>query len=124
MKPYVFISRKLPEDVIAILKDKYIVEMWDREDVQVPYDVLLQQAGKADALLTVLSDPVNEEVLKAGEKLKIVANMAVGYDNVDVNAAKRLGITITNTPEVLNDSTADLTFALVLAAAPPNGGGR
>ncbi|MEH6987136.1 2-hydroxyacid dehydrogenase [Cytobacillus firmus] len=117
MKPYVFISRKLPEDVIAILKEKYIVEMWDREDVPVPYDVFLQEAGKADALLTMLSEPVNEEVLKAGEKLKIVANMAVGYDNVDVETAKRLGITVTNTPEVLNDSTADLTFALVLAAA-------
>ncbi|MDM5228625.1 D-glycerate dehydrogenase [Cytobacillus sp. NJ13] len=117
MKPYVFISRKLPEDVIAILKEKYTVEMWDWEDVPVPYDVFLQEARKADALLTMLSEPVNEEVLKAGGKLKIIANMAVGYDNVDVETAKRLGITVTNTPEVLNDSTADLTFALVLAAA-------
>ncbi|MCM3705501.1 MULTISPECIES: 2-hydroxyacid dehydrogenase [Cytobacillus] len=117
MKPYVFISRKLPDDVIANLKEKYIVEMWDREDVPVPYDVFLQEAGKADAILTMLSETVNEEVLKAGENLKIVANMAVGYDNVDVKAAKRLGITVTNTPDVLNDSTADLTFALVLAAA-------
>lgn len=83
----------------------------------VPYDVFLQEARKADALLTMLSEPVNEEVLEAGGKLKIIANMAVGYDNVDVETAKRLGITVTNTPEVLNDSTADLTFALVLAAA-------
>ncbi|KON86472.1 2-ketogluconate reductase [Sporosarcina globispora] len=117
MKPYVFISRKLPEDAIAMLKEKYTVEMWDKEDVPVPYDVLLQETRKADAILTMLSEPVNEEVLKAGEKLKIVANMAVGYDNVDVETAKRLGITVTNTPDVLNDSTADLTFALVLAAA-------
>lgn len=117
MKPYIFISRKLPEDAVAILKEKYDVRMWDQEDVPVPYDIFLEEAKKADALLTMLSEPVNEEVLNAGERLKIVANMAVGYDNVDVEAASRLGVTVTNTPDVLNDSTADLTFALVLAAA-------
>jgi glyoxylate reductase len=117
MKPYIFISRKLPEDAVAILKEKYDVRMWDQEDVPVPYDIFLEEAEKADALLTMLSEPVNEEVLNAGERLKIVANMAVGYDNVDVEAASRLGVTVTNTPDVLNDSTADLTFALVLAGA-------
>ncbi|WP_026583536.1 2-hydroxyacid dehydrogenase [Bacillus sp. J33] len=117
MKPYIFISRKLPEEAIAILREKYDVHMWDREDVPVPYEIFLEETKKADALLTMLSEPVNEEVLKAGKKLKIVANMAVGFDNIDVEAASRLGITVTNTPNVLNDSTADLTFALVLAAA-------
>lgn len=117
MKPYIFISRKLPDDAVAILKEKYDVHMWDQEDVPVPYEIFLEEAKKADALLTMLSEPVNEEVLNAGERLKIVANMAVGYDNVDVEAASRLGVTVTNTPDVLNDSTADLTFALVLAAA-------
>ncbi|GLB59695.1 2-hydroxyacid dehydrogenase [Cytobacillus sp. NCCP-133] len=117
MKPYVFISRKLPDEAIAILKEKYDVHMWEQEDAAVPYEVFLEETKKADALLTMLSEPVNEDVLKAGEKLKIVANMAVGYDNIDVKAASRLGVTVTNTPNVLNDSTADLTFALVLAAA-------
>ncbi|MBT2687564.1 D-glycerate dehydrogenase [Bacillus sp. ISL-47] len=117
MKPYIFISRMLPDDAVAILKEKYDVHMWNQEDVPVPYEIFLEEAKKADALLTMLSEPVNEEVLHAGERLKIVANMAVGYDNVDVEAASRLGITVTNTPDVLNDSTADLTFALVLAAA-------
>lgn len=117
MKPYIFISRKLPDDAVAILKEKYDVHMWDQEDVPVPYEIFLEEAKKADALLTMLSEPVNEEVLNAGERLKIVANMAVGYDNVDVEAASRMGVTVTNTPDVLNDSTADLTFALVLAAA-------
>lgn len=117
MKPYIFISRKLPEDAVAILKEKYTVHMWDQEDVPVPYEVFLEEAKKADGLLTMLSEPVNEEVLSVAESLKIVANMAVGYDNVDVEAASRLGITVTNTPDVLNDSTADLTFALILAAA-------
>jgi glyoxylate reductase len=71
----------------------------------------------ADALLSLLTDRVDEEVLTAGRSLKLVANIAVGYENVDVEAARRLGITVTNTPDVLTEATADQTFALLLAAA-------
>ncbi|PKG30929.1 2-hydroxyacid dehydrogenase [Cytobacillus horneckiae] len=117
MTQRIFISRKLPDEVIAPLKENYDVKMWDKEDRPIPYEELVKEVKDADALLTTLSENVNKELLTAGNKLKIVANMAVGYDNVDISSAKDLGITITNTPDVLTESTADLAFALLLATA-------
>jgi glyoxylate reductase len=78
---------------------------------------LLEAIGDADALLSLLGDRIDEEVLRAGRSLRIVANIAVGYENVDVEAARDLGIVVTNTPDVLTEATADQTFALLLAAA-------
>lgn len=117
MKPYVYITRKLPAEVIRPLTDKYEVNMWEHDDQPVAEEVLLEEARKADALLTMLTEAVDESVLTAGAKLKVVANMAVGYDNVDVEAASRAGVAICNTPDVLTDTTADLTFALMMATA-------
>ncbi len=70
----------------------------------------------ADALLSLLTDAVDAPLLERGDRLRVVANMAVGVDNIDLQTAARLGITVTNTPDVLTDSTADLAFALMLAA--------
>ncbi|RDU36924.1 D-glycerate dehydrogenase [Neobacillus piezotolerans] len=117
MKPYIFITRKLPDEVVEGLQDSYEVSMWDKEEMPVPRERLLEEAGKADALLTMLSDRIDEEVLEAGRNLKVVANLAVGYDNIDVPAATQRGIAVCNTPDVLTDTTADLTFALLMAAA-------
>jgi len=78
---------------------------------------LLEGVREAEALIALLTDRIDEEVLRAGEGLKIVANVAVGYENVAVEAARSLGIVVTNTPDVLTEATADLTFALLLAAA-------
>ncbi|NNV06588.1 D-glycerate dehydrogenase [Geobacillus sp. C56-T2] len=116
-KPCVFITRKLPEDVVAPLSAIAEVEMWPHEDVAVPSDVLVEKAKRAAALLPMVSDPIGEQVLSAGAELKVVANMGVGYDNIDVPAATRRGIVVCNTPNVLTDTTADLTFALLLATA-------
>jgi glyoxylate reductase len=71
----------------------------------------------ADALLCLLTDRVDGVLLEQGDRLRVVANMAVGVENIDLDAAARRGITVTNTPEVLTDATADLAFALLLAAA-------
>ncbi len=117
MKPSIYITRKLPDVCIADLKEKFNVKMWESEEVAVPKDVLLTEAESADALLTVVSDPVTDEILSVGKQLKVVANMAVGYDNIDVEAATRRGIYVCNTPDVLTETTADLTFALLLATA-------
>lgn len=117
MKPYVYITRRLPVEVIKPLTEKYDVHMWEYDDQPVSREVLLEEAKKADALLTMLTEAVDESVLTAGARLKVVANMAVGYDNVDVAAASRAGVAICNTPDVLTDTTADLTFALLMAAA-------
>lgn len=78
---------------------------------------LLRGVADAEALLCLLSDRVDEEILRAGKRLRIVANVAVGYENIAVAAARRLGIAVTNTPDVLTEATADHAFALLLAAA-------
>ncbi len=78
----------------------------------------------ADALIAILRDRIDDELLAAAPNLKVVANVAVGYDNVDVEAASGRGIFVTNTPDVLTDATADLTFALLLAAARRLGEGE
>ena len=117
MKPSIFITRKLPEAVIQSLKEKYEVNMWNRDDEAVPRDVLIEEARRADALLTMLSDRIDEGLLEQGHNLKVIANMAVGFDNIDLAATSKRGIAVCNTPEVLTDTTADLTFALLLATA-------
>lgn len=117
MKPFIYITRKLPEAVVAPLIKNFEVEMWEREDAPVPRDILLKKAEKASALLTMLSDKVDRELLQDASQLKVVANLAVGFDNIDLEAAKEKGVTITNTPYVLTETTADLTFALLMATA-------
>ncbi len=91
--------------------------MWP-EDRPVPRERLLAEACACDGLIVLLSDRVDEAVLGAGRgRLRVVANYAVGHENVDVEAARRLGIAVCNTPDVLTEATADLAFALMLAAA-------
>ena len=116
-KRNVFITRKLPTNIVSMLESVADVKMWEHDDVPVPYEVLKEEAKTADALLTMLSDKVDKELLTESKNLKIVANLAVGYDNIDIVTAKELGITICNTPDILTDTTADLTFSLLLATA-------
>jgi glyoxylate reductase len=78
-------------------------------------DDLIAILSEADAAITLLSDPLTRRVLESNPNLRIVANYAVGYNNIDIDAARELGISVTNTPEVLTDATADLTMALILA---------
>lgn len=117
MKPRIFITRKLDDRAVAPLKEKFDVRMWASESESVPRDLLLKEVSEADALWTVLADSVDRELFKAAPKLKIVSNMAVGYNNIDIEAAKEHGVIVTNTPGVLTETTADLAFALLLATA-------
>lgn len=116
-KPKVFIARKLSEEVVNQFKESLDITMWEDTDEPVDRDRLLEEAARCDGLVTMLTDQVDNELLARGERLKIVANMAVGYDNVDVQAATEYGIQVTNTPDVLTETTADLTFALMMATA-------
>ncbi|MED1642497.1 D-glycerate dehydrogenase [Brevibacillus agri] len=113
-KPQVFVTRKLTNEVIAMLETVAHVNVWEA-DTPVPRAKLLEEIEQADAVLTMLTERVDEELLRRAKKLRIVANMAVGYDNIDVAACKRRGVTVTNTPDVLTEATADLAFALLLA---------
>ncbi|WP_099361729.1 2-hydroxyacid dehydrogenase [Fredinandcohnia onubensis] len=116
-RPYVFITRKLSENAIQPLMEVADVHIWNEEEKAVPREILLEEVKKADALLTMLSDKVDKELLDAAPKLKVIANLAVGYDNIDVEYANQKGIAICNTPDVLTDTTADLAFALLLSTA-------
>lgn len=117
MKPKIFITRKMDDRIVAPLQDKFDVRMWESESEPVPRAVLLREVSEVDALWTVVSDRVDRELIETGKKLRIVANMAVGYNNIDLEAAKEHGVLVTNTPNVLTETTADLTFALLLATA-------
>jgi glyoxylate reductase len=115
-KPSIFVTRALPGDPTPRLREVANVIVWPHDEPP-PHDELVRRAADADALLTMLTDPIDDAVLDAGKRLRIVAQMAVGYDNVDVAAATECGILVTNTPGVLTETTADLAFALLLAAA-------
>ncbi|MFN7251827.1 MAG: 2-hydroxyacid dehydrogenase [Anaerobacillus sp.] len=116
-KPYVFITRRLPEETLGNLQEFADVRMWPYEEEPIPRETLLKEAKRADGLLTMLSDKIDAELLTNAPHLKVVANLAVGYDNIDVDKATSRGIAICNTPDVLSDTTADLTFALLMATA-------
>lgn len=116
-KPKIFITRRLPEDLLEKLKADMEISMWDEELVPVPRERLLEEAKNADGLLTMLSDRIDEDLLNLAPQLKIIANLAVGYDNIDVKACSERGIVVCNTPDVLTETTADLTFALLMATA-------
>ncbi len=115
-KPYVYMTRQVAAEIVSSLEQVADVEVWG-EDTPVPREVLLEKAEMADALFTMLTDRIDEELLSRAGRLQIVANMAVGYDNIDVRAAKERGIVVTNTPDVLTEATADLAFALLMATA-------
>ena len=116
MKPRVFVTRELPGDPTPRLREVADVEVWPDAEPP-PHDEIVRRTADADALLTMLTDRIDADVLDAGKRLRVVAQMAVGYDNVDVAAATERGILVTNTPGVLTETTADLAFALLLAAA-------
>ncbi|MBD8006000.1 2-hydroxyacid dehydrogenase [Bacillus norwichensis] len=117
MKEKIYITRKLPASVVKKLEGEFHIEMWDQEEEAVPREVLLEKVKDARAVLCMLTETIDEEVLDAAPDLKIISNMAVGYNNIDVEAATKREIIVTNTPGVLTETTADLTFALMMATA-------
>lgn len=114
--PTFAVTNRLPEPAVAALRGAGEVRIDEREE-RIPRADLLDLVAGVDAILSLLHDRVDEELLEAaGPQLRCVANVAVGFDNVDVAAAARRGVVVTNTPGVLDDATADLTMALLLAA--------
>lgn len=120
-RPQILVTQKVPDPAYPLLEAIGAVEANWKEGVIWPYETLLHRGPGHDYLYCLLTDTIDAGFLAAcaaaTPRLKLVANMAVGYNNIDVTAATRLGITVTNTPGVLSDTTADLTFALLLAAA-------
>ena len=112
----IYVTRPLPEEALSLLRRCGEMSLWEKDEV-IPRDVLLREVRETEALLCMVTEQIDEELLAHAPRLRIVANMAVGYDNVDVPALTRRGILLTNTPGVLTETTADLTFALILAIA-------
>lgn len=111
----VVVTRRIPESAVALLRDA--AEVWvSPHDRALTRGELLEAVAGADALVTMLHDRIDRQILDAaGPQLRCIANVAVGYDNVDVDAASEHGVIVTNTPGVLTDATADLAMALILA---------
>lgn len=116
-KPKVYITRKIDEKYLQAYQDELEICMWEKEEEPVPRETLFREIANADALFAVLSDSIDEELLSKAPHLKIVANMAVGYDNIDVEACKKHQVVVANTPDVLSETTADLGFSLIMATA-------
>ncbi len=117
MRHKIFLSRRVPERVRAELEQLFDLTLNDCERPPAR-DELVAAAAACNGLITMLTDRVDDELLDvAGPGLKVVANYAVGYDNIDVEAATRRGVVVSNTPEVLTEATAELTIALILDVA-------
>ena len=109
------VTRQIPEEGINILKKFCQTVEVNPHDRPLTYDELFRQVKGRDAILTMLSDKIDAHLINKATNLRIIANYAVGYDNVDVKAATAKGIVVTNTPGVLTDSTADMAWALLFA---------
>jgi len=110
----VLVTRKLPSSVLNKLHAVAGVDLYSGESAM-PHDELRSRIADKDALVCLLTDQIDASILDAAPKLKIAANVAVGYNNIDLEAARARGIVVTNTPDVLTESVADFTWALILA---------
>jgi len=115
-KVKVFVTRQIPQKGLEMLKARFEVEI-GASDRNLSRREICEGTKDADALVCLLSDAIDEEILSGAKKLKIIANYAVGYNNINVEYAKEHGIFVTNTPGVLTETTADLTWALMLSVA-------
>jgi len=112
----IFVTRELPGPALARLKSSHDTTVWPGQ-LPPSYEELRKHTAGAHALLCLLTDRVDAELIAASPQLRVIANYAVGYDNVDVDAASARGIAVGNTPDALTEATADLAFALLMAAA-------
>ena len=114
-KPKVLITRQFFQEAIDLIKTVAEVEIYPSMEDPIPRDILLNKVQEIDGLLPMLTDSINQELLDRGKHLKVVSNYAVGYNNIDVNEATRHKVMVTNTPDVLTDTTADCAFMLLMA---------
>ncbi|MBE0645754.1 MAG: D-glycerate dehydrogenase [Bacteroidetes bacterium] len=112
----IFITRRIPEAGIAPLRERHEITVFEH-DRQIRKDELIAGARDSEGLICLLSDPVDADVIAASTRLRCISSYAVGYNNIDIAAAKARGIAVTNTPGVLTEATADIAFALMIACA-------
>jgi len=116
-KPRAFVTRVIPDAGLGLVLARCDAEIWE-QDTPPPRRVLQEKVAGCEGLLTMLTDGIDGELMElAGPQLKVISNMAVGYDNIDVAEATRRGVLVGNTPGVLTETTADLAFSLLCGAA-------
>jgi glyoxylate reductase len=115
-KPLLYVSRLLPDPVMAIIHDRFSLVQEPLDAAPAP-SAIQDGLRQADAAIITLTDRIDADTIDRALRLKVLANYAVGYNNIDLHAANRRGLIVTNTPDVLTDATADLTWALLLATA-------
>ena len=113
----VFITRSLPGNIEKILRQKGHTVVTFKEDRPISKSELIKNAGNADALISLLTDKIDSEIINSLKKCKIIANYAVGYNNIDIDYAKSKNIIVTNTPDILTNATADIALTLALACS-------
>ena len=112
----VYVTRQMPPATLDRLMDHCQLEIWD-DFLPPDYEIILSKMSDLDGLLCLLTDRIDVQLMDAAPNLKVISNMAVGYDNIDVPAASQRGIPVGNTPDVLTETTADFAFALLMAVA-------
>jgi len=124
-QPKITVTGRIPDAGLDLLRSIDGSDVWAwMDDAVIPTEVRNEQLADADAAVTLLTDRVDDDFLAAAPKLQIVANVAVGYNNIDVDACTRRGVIVTNTPGVLIDATADLAMGLVLMSTRRLGEGE
>lgn len=116
LKPKVFVTRIIPEIGLARIKEACAAEIW-MDPLPPPQAVLRQKIAGCDGLVSLLTDKIDAALMDLAPRLKVISNLAVGFNNIDVAAATERGIAVGNTPGVLTDATADMAFCLMIAAA-------
>ena len=114
MKPILFLTRRIPEPAIKRLEEKFTLKI-NPYNRALTHQELIEGVKDAEALICLLTDNIDKEVISAAPKLKVISSYAVGYNNIEVEYATQRGIAVCNTPGVLTETTADLTWALILA---------
>lgn len=122
-KPRVFVTRPVPEKGLERLRAVCDVHV-HQSDLPPSRDILLREIANCEGIFSLLTDPIDAEVMNAAPRLKVISNMAVGYDNIDIKAATERKIPVGHTPGVLTETSADLAFALLMAAARRLGEGE
>lgn len=115
-KSPVYVTRRIPEAGLQMVREACDVRLWE-EEFPPSKEVILREVTDCEGLLCLLTDPIDAEIVAAGERLRVISQFAVGVDNVDLEAATARGIPVGHTPGVLTEATADMAFALLMAAA-------
>ncbi|MHB8732897.1 MAG: 2-hydroxyacid dehydrogenase [bacterium] len=116
--PRIYVTRPLPEPAARLLREAPVeVRGWDKDDTPVARDILLREVVDADGVICLITEKMDAEVIDRMAHCRVLAQVAVGYDNIDVPSATRRGIFVTNTPGVLTETTADMGWAILMATA-------